>query len=228
MRHLVIGLGEVGNALRSILNCDGYDPKVGTWGLQETYDMIHICFPFSKEFLEQVREYIRQFKPMYTVVHSTVPIGTCSQLSATHSPVRGKHPDLEKSMRTFVKYVSGDNAKLVAIQLSLHGIPAQPLTLDSDTTEAAKLIDLMQYGVSILLEKEIHKFCEEHALDFDTVYTEFNHTYNDGYRDLGLHQFTRPVLEHTDGPIGGHCVVPMMSLLPMESAWKIIQDNKKL
>ncbi len=226
MKHVVIGLGQVGRALQEVLNCEGHDPEMGK-NAQGHFDYMHICFPYGMRFAEDVHAYQAQFKPIHTIIHSTVPIGTSLLLGAAHSPVRGKHPDLALSLKTFTKYVGGWESKTIAKELQLYDINTVSVE-HSDDTEAGKLFDLMQYGISILLNKEIHKFCEEHGLDFDLAYREFNTTYNDGYSAMSMPQVRRPVLEYTEGKIGGHCVVPMMELLPMESAKKIIRDNATL
>lgn len=225
MRHLVIGLGEVGTALQKILDCNGY-----THGSPETdrqYDILHICYPYSETFEISVRTYRAKFGAQFAVIHSTVPVGTSRRLGVAHSPIRGMHPDLEESIRTFTKYVGGKNAGIIAESLKEYGIPAVAIE-SSDETEAGKLFDLMQYGVSILLNKEIWKYCKDNFLNFETVYTQFNHTYNQGYTLLGRDEVIRPNLTYMPGKIGGHCVTQMMELLESPSAKFILEENKKL
>jgi hypothetical protein len=67
--------------------------------------------------------------------------------------------------------------------------------------------------VNIQLEKLIHEFCEEHGCDFHTVYTEANRSYNEGYENLGEPQFKKYILEHQEGPVGGHCCLPNNEIL---------------
>lgn len=229
MKHLVIGMGEVGSALREILDCDGYDSNQ-KWVVEDKdkYDIIHICFGYQPEVFEaQVKKYQQDFLPKYMVVHSTVPIGTCRKNGWTHSPIRGKHPNLKQSILTFKKYVAGVNAAAVADELIKFGIKCIIIT-DADDTEAGKLYDLLQFAASILLSKHIYKTCKENGLNFDVVYRNFNKTYNEGYKDLNAEHFTRPILEYFPGPIGGHCVIPMMSLLDDQLAKDIISVNQKL
>jgi len=224
LTHLIIGLGEVGKALQEILQCDGssnFDFK------NNHYDMIHICFPYFGEFNNQVERYKNQFTPKYTVIHSTVPIGTSKKLGASHSPVRGKHPHLKESILTIPKYVGGVNAVEVANELSKYKIPVFAVA-SSDDTEAGKLYSLMQFGKMILLNKEIKDHCEKNNINFDIAYTDFNESYNQGYKDLGHSEFTRPVLKYIEGGIGGHCVTQMMELLDTESAKEILKTNEKL
>lgn len=227
MTHLILGLGEVGKALQNILKCHGKDARDDGEGLNPSYDVLHICFPYSESFNEQVGTYQRRFLPTYTVIHSTVPVGTSALLGALHSPIRGRHPNLEESIKTFVKYVGGPNAAPVVKELKSFGIPAVQVE-NQDDTEAGKLVDLMQFGDSILLAKEIYEFCKIMGIDFEVAYTRFNRTYNEGYSALGFPQFQRPVLKHIEGKIGGHCVVKMMELLDSKTAKRIINENKEL
>lgn len=226
MKHLVIGLGQVGKPLQEIFKCKGIDSQDMFNG--ESFDIIHIAFPYSDKFISQVKEYQKIFSPKFTVIHSTVPIGTSAKVGALHSPIRGKHPNLKESILTFVKYISGPGCDTLAEEFQKFGLKTESILYTEDT-EAGKLFDLMQYGAMILLEKEIYKYCEEHSyLNFNTVYRAFNQTYNQGYKEMGMPQVIRPVLSHVPGKIAGHCVVQMMSLLDSPTALKIILENKRL
>ena len=234
MKHLVIGIGEIGASLRQILHCDGFDSfkkiKIGE-PAKQFYDVIHICFPYGDTFKKDVKAYqelyLNPTGESHTVIHSTVPIGTSDELGAIHSPVRGKHPHLSTSLMVFKKYVAGPGAQAMSKEFKKFDIPAVPIERQADT-EAGKLLDLMQYGITILLNKEIKKFCDEHGIDFDIAYTHFNETYNKGYGFMNMPQFIRPNLKHMKGKIGGHCVVPTMAYLDTPSAKKIISDNETL
>lgn len=212
---LVIGNeGEVGSAIQNILRCDGRDkyPSDRIKPLSKEYDVLHVCIPWSEKFIEIVESYRIQYNPNHIIIHSTVPIGTSRKCNAVHSPVRGIHPHLEKSIRTFVKYFSGPGAKFCAELFYLEGMECKVIT-DQENTEALKLWDTTIYGLNILIEKEIYKFCKENNLSFDLIYKSANFTYNKGYKELGYPQFTKYDLEHQDGEIGGHCVVQNAELL---------------
>lgn len=210
MRHLVIGNGEIGSAIAEVLEADVIDKNEDAES--ETYEFIHICFPFSDDFIHLVEEYQRTYNPNYTVIHSTVPVGTSKILGAVHSPVRGRHPNLEPGVRTFAKFFGGLGASVCAREFEELGIETV-ISENSEDTEAMKLWDTTQYGVNIVLEKIIHKYCEENGLNFDIVYTKANETYNQGYEELGEPQFKKFILEHSEGPIGGHCVLQNLPLL---------------
>ena len=106
MNSLIIGKGEVGTALWKILR-----KKYSTYITDKTdkqldIEIIHICFPYSKNFIKEVKRYRELFEPLYIVIHSTVPVGTSFECGAYHSPIRGVHPNLEEGIRTFVKYLA--------------------------------------------------------------------------------------------------------------------------
>jgi len=212
MKHLVIGLGEVGTAIRSILGADGHDTYRSIHAEQDLYDVIHVCFPYSATFEEDVATYRQHHGATLVIVHSTVPLGTCERIDAVHSPIRGVHPNLEEGIRTFVKFFGGARAHDAAAIFSEKGIKCMT-TPNAKDTEALKLWDTTIYGWNILIEKAIRAYCDTHGLDFSLVYTLSNATYNQGYSLLGLPQYSKYVLKDFPGPIGGHCVLPNLELL---------------
>lgn len=216
--NLVIGVGEVGKAILKILDCEGIDKNEDATDTH--YDFLHICINYSDHFVDIVKTYQRQYTPKYTIIHSTVPIGTSLKCDAVHSPIRGVHPELEKGIRTFVKYFGGPNALPCAKLFQEKGLKVK-VTEKSNNTEAMKLWDTTQYGILIMLNREIYNFCQKNQLDFDTVYTDANKTYNDGYMELGRPEVVRPWLKHSGFKIGGHCVLPNAKLLKSESAYKL-------
>lgn len=222
--NLVIGNGEIGSAIARALMCPAVD--IGET-MDEPVEAIHICFPYSDTFVNDVKLYQEQYDPSLTIIHSTVPIGTSDLCDAVHSPVRGVHPDLYEGVMTFVKFLGGEKASEAAKIFKEKGISTKT-TPSAKTTEGAKLWSTTQHGVAIMLNKEIHEYCKTHGLDFDIVYTEFNETYNHGYKKLTREYFSRPVLKFMEGPIGGHCVVPNCHLLGGKTAQDIINKNEQL
>ncbi|MES2437362.1 MAG: hypothetical protein V4519_05130 [Patescibacteria group bacterium] len=226
LTQIVVGLGEVGGAVREVLGCDGHDPYKGVIA-EGHYDVMHIAIPYNPahyDFAALINEYKTKFTPDLIIIHSTVPLGTSRGLNAVHSPIRGVHPHLAKGIRTFVKFFGGERAEEAAALFEAKGVKTKCTSRQEDT-EAAKLWDTTQYGVMILLNKEIHAYCEENGLDFDIVYKEFNASYNEGYQELGRKEVVRPYLKYMDGPIGGHCVVQNSHLLNSLSAERIKKAN---
>jgi hypothetical protein len=211
--NLVIGQGQIGTALAQVLECDSHDIEP----LEGHYDIIHITIPYSSQFKKIVKECQERYTPEITVVHSTVPVGTCEKLGACHSPVTGVHPDLAESMKTFTKFVSGEGAEVVVEAMKAKNIPAV-VAGQSGNTEAGKLFALLIYGVNVLLEKEIFEYCEKNGLDYQVTYTEFVKMYNQGYEDMGKPHYKMYDLVHMTGGIGGHCVTQNAPLLKTKFA----------
>lgn len=210
MKQLVIGMGQIGTAIQSVLGCDGQDVEIKYTG---QYDVLHICFPYSDRFIELVENYKLLYKANLVIIHSTVPIGTSEKLGSVSSPCRGIHPNLKEGIETFDKFFGGEQAE-EASKLFLDKIGGRCIwTKDSKSVEAMKLWETTQYGFNIILEKEIYKYCQENNLEYDLVYTKSNETYNLGYQRLGHPEYKKYVLKHHEGKIGGHCVIPNLKLL---------------
>lgn len=219
--NLVIGAGEVGSALAEVLGCEARD--IGNHAPLEV-EVLHVCFPWTPDFAEQVGRYQDIYAPQVTVIHSTVPVGTSRALDACHSPVRGRHPHLVDGFRTFVKFFAGKGAHEAS---DMWPGPVE-VAADPETTEAGKLWELLAYGLQIAVQKEMHAWCIERGADPDLAYRQFAETYNTGYQQLGHPEFTRPIITPTPGPIGGHCITrnaehidhPLADLLlALNDAW---------
>lgn len=225
--NLVIGLGQIGSAIQKILECDGFDISKESPLSLSAYDVIHVCIPYSESFIDSVKSYQMLFNPKLTIIHSTVPVGTSRKLGAVHSPCRGIHPNLEEGIRTFTKFFGGEQAPEAAAIFYSKEIPVH-VTLSPENTEALKLWDTTIYGLNIVLEKEIYKYCKDNDVDFDIVYRLANETYNEGYQKLGHPQYVKYILKHSEGKIGGHCVIPNLPLLKGTIPEIIQKYNEKL
>lgn len=215
-RSIIVGAGEVGESLAYVLGQYSpqlHDPARGLYALYEgTIDYLHICFPYSPTFIEDVKRYQEQFAPTYTIIHSTVPVGTSRTVAASHSPIRGLHPNLQEGIRIFVKFIGGAESSLVADYFRRAGLRVC-LFDKAETTEAMKLFDTEYYRACIEFAHKVKTYCEENLLNFHEVYTLANQTYNEGYAVLGHPEYVRPVLQPIMTPIGGHCVMPNKELL---------------
>jgi len=218
-KSLIVGLGEVGDAISKIL-LDAYGPenvagitRDASFGdIKQSFDIMHVCIGYSDQFIEQVDAYQKIYKPKYTVIHSTVPVGTTRKLNAIHSPIRGVHPNLEGGIRTFPKFLAGPNVDHIADYFRRAGLKVI-LFEDPEISEAGKLFDTEYYRACIEFSQRVKAYCSKYNLNFHEVYTIFNTTYNEGYVKLGYPEVVRPVLEPIMKPIGGHCVVPNSKLI---------------
>lgn len=232
MKSLIIGAGEIGTSLHNVLKKthDSHIRDVEDLNL-EGVKVLNICYPYFKDFVKETKEYIKQYNPKVTIIHSTVPPGTtkaCGRM-VVHSPVHGKHPNLEGGIKTFEKYVGADNpyaAQMAADFLSEAGIQVR-IVANSKTSELSKILCTTYYGWNILFMKEVAKIAETEGVSFGQIYTLWNEFYNEGYQKLGMPQFTRPVLKPMPGPIGGHCVVNNCDLYKNFLTDTIKEKNKE-
>lgn len=233
-KHLILGAGEVGQALYLVLS-PHFDVSIRdkAGDLAGQFDVLHVAYPPFKEFIAATKQYIKLYKPSLVIVHSTVPVGMTSKLGsiAVHSPIRGMHTKdhhpgvvgsikpivagdprtFAKSLSYFPKYFGGKDAKRAAKYFERAGLVVHAFD-KPETTELAKLLDTTYYAWNILFAKEVKHICDELGLDFDEVYTIPNVHYNEGYKKLGKGHVVRPVLKHIPGGIGGHCLIPNCDL----------------
>jgi len=210
--HLVVGLGEVGSAIQKIFKADGIDDKVYNNLEERPYEYLHICIPYSNEFIDAVRYYQLIYNPKHTIIHSSVPVGTSRQIDALHSPIRGLHPNLYSGIMTFEKFIGGESASLVADEFRRAGLKVI-LCDTQEATELGKLLDTEYYRACIEFTLRAKELCDKHNVPFHESYTLFNETYNTGYKKLGHPEYVRPTLQPIMKPIGGHCVIPNSKLI---------------
>lgn len=213
--HLVVGMGEIGKAVKGIF------PAAQTLDLDKKsvelpVDIMHICFPYSISFDSQVRGYMKTYNPTHVIIWSTVQVGTTAKLpGAVHSPVEGKHPDLELSIRTMTRWIGHndeDEGKFFARLFYEVGISSK-LVPNSDFTEALKLISTTEYGINIEFARYKAWVADQLGMDYNLT-KEWNEEYNKLYKNLGLDKrFQKFVLDAPKGPKGGHCVTPNAVLL---------------
>lgn len=212
----ILGFGEVGQAIAKFY----LNPKIKDLTRDDVLkgsEILHICLPWSDKFVEIVQKEIKKIKPKLTIIHSTVPPGTTRKIGGmiVHSPIRGIHPGLFEGIKTFVKYIGADSKKagnLAKLHLAELGIKTK-VFYPSITTEIGKLLDTSYYGLIIAWHGEMKKICHKFGIDFEEAVTDFNQTYNKGYKKLGKLNVIRPVLYPPKGKITGHCIIPNAKIL---------------
>jgi hypothetical protein len=225
--ELVVGVGEVGSALLSLLNdqedgvAAGHDPAKDLVAEPRPYAVMHVCLAWSESFVNTVRVYQATFTPGLTIVHSTVPIGTTAQIvGAVHSPVEGSHRRMRDDLQRFVKWVGGARAEEAATILRHHGIACQAVA-SSELTEALKLLSLAHYGVDIAMSHLARTVLTKLVDDATAwgVWRQWIENYN-----AGVAPETRSRTLWPDGPrIGGHCVVPGAALLARDFPHELLE-----
>jgi len=227
---LVLGYGEIGKAIYKICSDSGlntYYKDLNKSKLPKTdIDILHVCIPYTDYniFSDAILETCNKFKPELIIINSTVEIGTTDKLNKlnfnylpkpeiVYSPCRGVHPNLVNGLKTFVKYVAGNQIAVELAASHFDDIKIETKFMDLRSLEAAKLTSTLYYGWNILFCKIINWFCKNKKLNFSEVYTEWNKTYNKGQKDLNSEHNIRPILYPPDGGISGHCVCENWVLL---------------
>lgn len=212
MKHLVAGnKGQIGSAIQRIFNAEGFDLNES---LDETCKYLHICIPYYSEcsFTNDVKFYQKKYTPEFTVIHSTVKVGTSRQLNALSSPCRGLHPNLYEGIMTFEKFIGGEQASLVADEFRRHGLKVI-LCDKQETTELGKLLDTEYYRKCVEFTLHSKELCNKFDVPFSEAYTLFNRTYNESYTKLNHSEYVRPVLQPIMTPISGHCLKSNQEIL---------------
>jgi UDP-N-acetyl-D-mannosaminuronate dehydrogenase len=220
----ILGLGQVGSALHRIYKNKNIPVKISDQvfgGDLPDLEILNICIPYSEKFIDIVTEHVFYSKAKITIIHSTVPPGTTSQIQKffnnqyiVHSPVRGIHPELYEGLKTFIKYIGADifeAAKTTQEHFNALGITSH-ICANSTTTELAKLLCTTYYGLCIAWHHDMKTLCDKHGVPFNEI-INWNNTYNSGYNELGMSHVNRPVLYPPHGKIDGTCIIPNTELL---------------
>lgn len=226
MKTLIVGAGEIGMSVYRLLE-PHYEIKVidkdNDIGDFEV-EIMHICFPYSDDFMDAVNGYQKKYKPDYTIIHSTVPVGTSRKLFAIHSPCVGIHPHLQQSLLTFTKFLGGEQVGEVAQYFRRAGVKVY-LTDNPESTELMKILSTSFYGLCIEWNKEVKLQCAKYEVPFE-LWTLWTNNYNQGYRQLGYPEYCRPNLIPMKQKIGGHCVLPNLQFLDSKFSEFIKKQNE--
>ena len=107
----IIGYGEIGQSLEKCYLGKDFNVQIVDTGkdidqLTTDVNILNICIPFTSQdtFIEIVVNYIKNYTPDLTIIHSTIIPGTTREIikkigpklgpNVVHSPVRGIHPNL--------------------------------------------------------------------------------------------------------------------------------------
>ena len=225
MTDLVLGMGEVGATIFELMEKRGYscigldaDPSRNrnhAGDAPPNTDILHICIPGGLEsFKDTVLEYVRACNPRAILVHSTVRPGTAASLQGrmdipvVSAPARGIHRRFLYDMERYTKFVACDVDMAADIK---HGIEKRFVKIkwmsSTKTAELAKILtDTTYYGWLINYAQITSMICQKEGVDYDEMWTFAD----EAHKYLG----NRPKM--FPGVIGGHCVIPNLSLLDYE------------
>lgn len=211
---LVVGMGEVGKPLHTILQKQ-YPEVIGIdiepVSIDRRVGILHVCFPFkdSTQFQEIVVSYARKFRPEVIVVNSTVVPGTTRAIEtetgipSVNSPIRGKHTNMVDDLYVYVKFVAGTDAaatERVQAHFIAAGLKSEIISMP-EVLELAKLLETTYFGLLIAWAQEMNRFAGALNADYVEVGKFF--------REITY----LPNVLFQPGIIGGHCVIPNIGLL---------------
>lgn len=209
---VIVGLGEVGRPLFSILSkafeCQGVD--ISRVEIDAPCSVLHICYPYQiSQFATVTTGYIAKYEPRLTFIHSTVAPGTTRALQEAagtdrivYSPVRGKHARMESDMMRYKKFFAASSPEIATeaeshlVQAGFHTARFRTLEL----CELSKLLETTYLGVLVGWTQEVERFAEFYGGSAEEV--------NTFIREIDF------LPSHiSPGHIGGHCVMPNIAIL---------------
>ena len=214
MKIGILGYGEIGKAIEKLyISASNLELRLSWLSIKDINfdegirhcDYLHVCIPYSDDFVDQVCECIEQKNPKNVIIHSTVQVGTTRNImkksgliNICHAPVRGVHPCLHRGLRTFPMYLGYDKTQhdtsefIYETKILFDGLNVKTKIVDKfETSELAKLASTSYYGMCIAFHAEINSLCDEMGLSFEEVMTEWNKQYNEGYTKLGMDHVVR-------------------------------------
>ncbi len=241
-KDVVVGLGEIGNPILQLMSKKnlvlGYDlnEKLMDTNKFKKYSslevsFLHICIPFTKNFISIVMGYYKKFKPKCMVIHSTIKPHTTSQLQkklpipVLYSATRGVHKRMLYDLKRYSKFYAVDknapNEKWASesFEKLMRSSGVTPTKISKPITlELAKIVcDTSYYGWLITYSQISNMIAMKNGADYDEMWS---------FTDE-IHKFLGNRPKMYPGFIGGHCVVPNLALIDNEVLNLIDKINKK-
>tara|TARA_Y100001936_G_scaffold20267_1_gene17341 strand:- start:1911 stop:2699 length:789 start_codon:yes stop_codon:yes gene_type:complete len=238
-KDIVVGLGEIGLPIFKILSknfpTEGFDknPKLNFHKKSlenHDVDFLHVCIPFTKNFIHDVLKLEKKFTPKSIVIHSTISPHTTEKLQKKlkipiiYSATRGVHKRMSRDLKRYVKFYSVYSTANNSVRISkiFEKRFAQckikckkmssPLTL-----ELAKIVcDTSYYGWLINYAQISKIISDKEGVDYDEMWT---------FSDE-IHKFLKNRPKMFPGFIGGHCVIPNLELIDNSLLNQIDKINK--
>ncbi len=227
-KNVVAGLGEIGSPILQLISkvvpAIGYDinPKLmNQQKFEKHQDMatsfLHVCIPFTKNFITSIIALYDKFKPECIVIHSTISPGTTDiiqkklDIPVIYSATRGVHKrmlsDLKRYTKFFairsdapeMKWASSEYVKLMKKSGVKTKQMSSPITL-----ELAKIVvDTSYYGWLINYAQLSNMIAIKNKVNYDEMWS---------FADE-IHKFLGNRPKMFPGFIGGHCVIPNLDLI---------------
>jgi len=237
-KNLVAGLGEIGKPFFQLLSKNvptfGYDinPKLikrkTDFKNLET-SILHVCIPFTSNFIMNVVSLSKMFNPEIIVIHSTVSPYTTKNLQSKlnlpiiYSATRGVHRRMFSDLKKYTKFYALEKnapkkkwaSETYSSLLKKCGIKTKKMT-NPITLELAKIVvDTSYYGWLINYAQISNMIAKKNKVDYDEMWT---------FADE-IHKFLGNRPKMYPGFIGGHCVIPNLELIKEDSLYQIDKVN---
>ena len=227
-KDVVAGLGEIGLPIYRLMSQNdlvvGYDLNKNLMDNNKFQKykklntrFLHICIPFTKNFITNIKFLYNKFNPKVIVIHSTISPGTTSKLQSKlpipviYSATRGIHRRMLYDLKRYVKFYavgSGTpNAEWASSTYSKLmkkcGVKtkrmSKPITL-----ELAKIVvDTSYYGWLINYAQLSNMIAIQNNVNYDEMWS---------FADE-IHKYLGNRPKMFPGFIGGHCVIPNLALI---------------
>jgi len=228
MRDIVAGLGQIGKPILQLISkatfAVGYDinpksfdkSKLAKSEKLETR-FLHVCVPYTDNFIKNVGSLYEKFKPKSLVIHSTVSPYTTKNLQeklpipVIYSATRGVHTRMLYDLRRYAKFYAIEpgtpNANWAAQEFSklMRKCGVKTKRMSSPITlELAKIVcDTSYLGWLINYAQISNMIAIQHVVDYDEMWS---------FSDE-IHRFLGNRPKMFPGFIGGHCVIPNLDLI---------------
>lgn len=237
-KDVVVGLGEIGKPILQIISktntAIGYDinPKLMDSKKFFKYEnlptrFMHICIPFTTNFITNVVLLSEKFQPECVVIHSTIRPKTTSTLQqklpipVMYSATRGVHKRMVYDLKRYTKFYAVEkNAPRATWAATTYSNVMRKCGIKTNrmsnpiTLEIAKIVvDTSYYGWLINYAQLSNMIAVKNKINYDEMWS---------FADE-IHKFLGNRPKMYPGFIGGHCVIPNLDLIK-DDALNLIKE----
>ena len=226
-KDVVAGLGEIGRPILQLISkgvpAIGYDINSKLMNKKNIKyqnlktSLLHVCIPFTSNFLSEVVTLFNKFKPYCIVIHSTLAPNTTKKLQqlisvpVIYSATRGVHKRMLYDLKRYTKfYAIEQDAPRASWASSSYsrlmkkcGVKTKKVS-SPVTLELAKIVvDTSYYGWLITYAQLSNMIAIKNKVDYEEMWS---------FADE-IHKFLGNRPKMLPGFIGGHCVIPNLDLI---------------
>lgn len=237
-KNIVAGLGEIGNPILKLISKKeitiGFDinPKLIDYKKFKKYEkletsFLHICIPYSSNFLKNIKSLYKKFKPASIVIHSTIEPHTTEKIQKLlpipiiYSATRGVHKRMLNDLKRYVKFYAIEKdapranwaSKEYEKLMKKCGVKTKKMS-SPITLEFAKIVvDTSYYGWLINYAQISKMIAKKNRVNYDEMWSFAEE----------IHKFLGNRPKMFPGFIGGHCVISNLDLIN-DKALNIISE----